>query len=474
MLAQKTKIIATIGPACDSKAKLKQLIKAGANVFRLNFSHGTYEGHLKVIQSCRELNKELATPVSLLQDLQGPKIRIGRLKSPQILLHRNDKVAITTQDILGDQTCLSTSYKPLPIDVKVGQTILLNDGKIELKIRNIAGDIVHTEVVHGGIIKAYQGLNLPESTTSTEALTEKDRKDLAFGLSQEIEWIALSFVQHHRDVELLRSIIEEAKKPTKIIAKIEKPDAIKHLEDIVRVADGIMVARGDLGVEIPMEAVPTVQKRIVKLCKKWAKPVIIATHMMESMIESSRPTRAETSDVANAVVDGADAVMLSAETATGKFPVEATKMMYRIIDRVEKEEKSIYERPKIARTYPERFISDSLIHAACQLRKDVNAKAIVGMTQSGYSGFKISSNRPYAHIFIFSSSHYTVRHLNLAWGVRSFYYNKNLSTDDTITDIEAILLEKKLIKRKDTLIFITSMPIHKHAMTNALRVNVVE
>ena len=470
---QKTKIVATVGPACRSKALLRDIILEGASVLRLNFSHSTHEMHQEVIEFIRALNEELNTHVCILQDLQGPKIRLRNIVGGRLYIKQGDTISITTENIAGNKQRLSTDYAHLPQDVHVGQTILINDGRIELKIKEISGTVVHTTATHGGIVKSRQGLNLPDTSTSLNALTEKDKKDLAFGLAHGVEWIALSFVRQARDVYHLKELIAQAGACTKVIAKIEKPEALDNISDIIRASDGIMVARGDLGVEIPTELVPIAQKKIVKACNKMARPVIIATHMMESMTESTRPTRAEATDVANAVVDGADAVMLSAETASGKYPVLATRTMRRILHAVERDMQDIYDKQHEPQSSP-RIISDRLIRSACLLSKSLRANAIVSLTESGYSGFRMSSFRPEADIFIFSNRLHTIRSLNLAWGVRAFYYDGTNTTDQTIIDVEDILCAAGFLKAKDVFVILTSMPITKRSVTNTIKVNVVE
>lgn len=471
---QKTKIVATVGPACSSKEQLREIIQEGASVLRLNFSHGTHKTHKEAVLNIRALNKELGTHICILQDLQGPKIRLGSIVGGAVKLVRGKNVCITTENTTGNANILSTDYSQLPQDVHIGQTILINDGKIELKIKNIQNKQVHATVTHGGVVKSQQGLNLPDTATSFSALTEKDKQDLRFGLSHEIEWIALSFVRHARDVLHLKELIAAAGARSKVIAKIEKPEALKNISEIIRASDGIMIARGDLGVEIPTEKVPLAQKSIVKECIKTARPVIIATHMMESMIESTRPTRAEATDVANAVIDGADAVMLSAETATGRYPVLATRTMRRILHAVENEVSYIYEKQHEPHRDSPRFISDRLIRSACTLRKSLEARAIVALTDSGYAGFRIASFRPETDILIFSSHLHTIRSLSLVWGVRAFYYDRSHTTDQTIVDIEEILCKAGFFKSKDTFVMLMSMPMAMRKTTNTIKVNVVE
>ena len=471
---QKTKIVATIGPTSSSPKRLRAIIKEGASVLRLNFSHGTHEAHQAVIEEVRVINNELGTNVCVLQDLQGPKIRLRYLVDDQITLKSGQSLSITTEDVIGTSKLISTSYLDLLKDVHTGQAILLSDGKVELKIDTIEEGIVRATVVHGGTIKSLQGLNLPDTSTSLSTLTEKDHGDLRFGLKYEVDWIALSFVRRAKDVLELKELIKEKSCRTKVIAKIEKPEALHNIDEIIKVSDGIMVARGDLGVEIPTELVPVAQKRIIKACNEGAKPVIIATHMMESMIENNRPTRAEATDVANAVIDGADALMLSAETATGLHPVLAIRTMRRIIHLVEQEVRDIYEKKYEIHKEAPRRVSDRLIRSACLLRKSLEARAIVSLTDSGYSGFRISSFRPETDIFVFSSKPETIRSLNLAWGVRAFYYDRVQSTDQTIIDIEHFLKKRGVFKSGDVFVILTSMPIDAAQSTNTIKVNVVE
>jgi pyruvate kinase len=338
----KTKIVATVGPASSSKEMLRALIKEGVDVFRLNFSHGKHEDHLKVIHNVRELNQELGTHIALLQDLQGPKIRVNEIEDGVVLVS-GQEIIITTRQMKGNNEIVSTSYESLPKDVKPGDMILIDDGKIELKVKEVRDDCdVISEVIYGGPLKSRKGINLPFTKVSAPSLTEKDLIDLEFGLSHNLDWVALSFVRKASDINALRAIIESKKSTTRIIAKIEKPEALENIDAVLAATDAVMVARGDLGVEIWMEEVPMVQKMLVEKCNKLSKPVIVATQMMESMIENPRPTRAETNDVANAVMDGADALMLSAETAAGKYPIEVIRSMVRTINSVEKQGKVYY------------------------------------------------------------------------------------------------------------------------------------
>jgi len=467
----KTKIVATVGPASNNKETLRALMLEGVDVFRLNFSHGSHEDHLKVVKLVRELNKELETNVALLQDLQGPKIRVNEVQDGTILTPGEDLV-ITTRQVVGNKDLVSTSYENLPNDVKPGDMILVDDGKIELKVKEKRGIEVVTTVVYGGLLKSRKGINLPYTKVSAPSLTDKDLNDLHFGIKNEVDWIALSFVRNVKDIEILRGIINEHKSHAKIVAKIEKPEALENIDQIVAATDAVMVARGDLGVEIWLEEVPMVQKMLVEKCNKLAKPVIVATQMMESMIENPRPTRAETNDVANAVMDGADALMLSAETAAGKYPIEVIKSMVRTIGSVEKQA-NIYYRFRDVDPHSPIFVHDSLISAACKLAKEVNAKAIVGMTQSGYTAFKSSSHRPNTNIFVFTSNKAILDTLSLVWATRAYFYDKNESTDQTIADVEEVLKRDGHLKSGDVFIFLASMPIHARNRTNMLKVNVV-
>ncbi|MFZ2904578.1 MAG: pyruvate kinase [Cyclobacteriaceae bacterium] len=468
----KTKIVATVGPASNTKEMLRALVKEGVDVFRLNFSHGTHSDHQKVIDNVREINKDMNSSVALLLDLQGPKIRIQEME-PDVVIERGQTFIITTRELLGNREIASTSYKNLPNDVKVGDMILIDDGKLELKITEVRDIDVVTEVIYGGSLKSRKGINLPYSKVTAPSLTEKDLKDLELGLKNNLDWIALSFVRKASDIETLRKIINDRKATSRIVAKIEKPEALSNIDEIISVTDAVMVARGDLGVEIWLEEVPMVQKMLVEKCNQASKPVIVATQMMESMIENPRPTRAETNDVANAVMDGADAVMLSAETAAGKYPIEVIRSMVRTISSVEKNPKMYYHFHEVDPQSPI-YINDSLVLSACKLAKDVGAKAIVGMTASGYTAFKSSSHRPNCNIFVFTGNKTILTQINLVWGARAYYYDKVNSTDETIADVEAILKQEGHVKSGDIFITLASMPIQERQRTNAVKINVVK
>ena len=443
----RTKIVATVGPASNSKEMLRALIKEGVDIFRLNFSHGKHEDHQKVIDFVRELNHEMGTNIALLQDLQGPKIRVNDVEEGTELVPGQELI-ITTRQLVGNREIVSTSYANLPKDVKRSDMVLIDDGKIELKVKEVRDTDVVCQVIYGGPLKSRKGINLPQTKVTAPSLTEKDLHDLTFGLKNHIDWIALSFVRKGTDIEILRDIINRAQSASRIVAKIEKPEALENIDAILAATDAVMVARGDLGVEIWLEEVPMMQKMIVEKCNKLAKPVIVATQMMESMIENPRPTRAETNDVANAVMDGADALMLSAETAAGKYPIEVIRSMVRTITSIEKQAKIYYRYQEVKPDSPSYF-TDSLILTACKLAQEIKAKAIVGMTQLGYSAFKAASHRPNANIFAFTSNEKIINTMNLVWATKAYHYDKASSTDETISDVEHMLKRDGHVKPGD-------------------------
>lgn len=468
----RTKIVATVGPASNNKEMLRALVKEGVDVFRLNFSHGSHADHEKVIKFVREVNAEMGTSVALLQDLQGPKIRVNEVH-PGTEITSGQTIVITTRELLGNHEIISTSYKELPRDVKVGDMILIDDGKIELRVEEVRDVDVVAKVVYGGPLKSRKGINLPFTKVSTPSLTEKDLEDLVFGLKQGVDWIALSFVRKATDIEILRDHITRAKSNSRIVAKIEKPEALENIDGILQATDAVMVARGDLGVEILLEEVPMMQKMIVEKCNKLAKPVIVATQMMESMIENPRPTRAETNDVANAVMDGADALMLSAETAAGKYPIEVIRSMVKTISSVEKQAQLYFKFREIRADNPN-YMTDSIILHACRLAKEVNAKAIVGMTQLGYSAYKSASHRPNANIFAFTNNKDIINSMNLVWGTQAYHYERAVSTDETIADVEKILKRDGHVKSGDVFITLASMPILEKGRVNTVKINIVK
>ena len=471
---RKTKIIATIGPATESKEMLESIIDLGVNVCRLNFSHGSHEDHLKVLENIRQINQEKGTHIATLGDLQGPKLRVGIMEENTLLVEGNELI-FTNEECIGNAERAYMNYANFANDVKKGEFIRLDDGKLELEILETNGvDTVRAKVTQGGILKSNKGVNLPNTVISLPSLTEKDLVDLEFALEQNIDWIGLSFVRSARDIIELKGMIAAKNKKAKVIAKIEKPEAVENIEEIIKEADAIMVARGDLGVEIPMQKVPIVQKMIVEKCIKYSKPVVIATQMMESMIESSTPTRAEVNDVANAVLDGADAVMLSGETSVGKYPNYVIKAMVKILEEMgDFRFKEILQEKKPERS-PERFITDSICFNASNLADKTQAKAIVTMTFSGYTAFKISSKRPKATIFVFSGNKELLTKLSLVWGVKTFYYDKMVSTDHTIADIHYMLKKEGYVKEGDLIINTASIPLEESGKTNMLKLSYID
>ncbi|MFC0261817.1 pyruvate kinase [Fontibacter flavus] len=472
-LYNKTKILATIGPASNNIDILRSLANAGANVFRLNFSHGNHEGHAEVIQMIRKINKDNGWNIGILQDLQGPKIRVGEMEDGGVMIKPGQKITITNEPVVGNAELVSTVYKNLPNDVKSGDRILIDDGNIELAVNNTDGKNVRCVVIHGGVLKSRKGINLPNTKVSAPSLTEKDLKDLEFGLEQDVDWIALSFVRTADDIKDLRERIKKSGKDCKIVAKIEKPEALKNIDAIIEATDAIMVARGDLGVEVPMETVPLWQKQMVNKCKLACKPVIIATQMLESMTTHPRPTRAETNDVATAVLDGADAVMLSAETASGQFPVNAVKAMSSIINYIENNHDVFHHLYKI----PEddaNFYSKNLTLMAARLSRNVKAKALVGITSSGNTALRLASFRPLANLLLFTRNRKLMTQMSLVWGVRSYHYESNISTDATFMDIQDQLKKDGFVKEGDIIINTASMPLKAKGHTNMLKIHVVE
>jgi pyruvate kinase len=473
-LENKTKIVATIGPASASKETLKDMIMSGLNVARINFSHGTYEDHKKVINLVREINSELESHVALLADLQGPKIRTGEMENGSIELRNGARINISINALLGTSTCFSINYQRFAEEVSSGDIVLLDDGKLKLRVISSNDiDTVTAEVVHGGILASKKGVNLPNTKIMIPSLTEKDRADLEFALKNDISWIGLSFVRRPEDVVELKKLIADYGSEARVISKIEKPEAVLLLDKILEVSDGLMVARGDLGVEMPIEEIPITQKEIIRKCRNVAKPVIIATQMMESMIENFSPTRAEVTDVANAVLDGADAVMLSGETSVGKYPVEVIKAMHKIVIRMERHQ-GMYNTPITPLFVSERFISDAICNNAAQLAQITGARAIITMTFSGYTAIKTAAFRPHSYVYVFTANKQLLDTLSLIWGTRSFYYDQFVSTDDTIADIKGFLKEKQYIQVGDYVINLASMPINARGTTNMLRLSEVE
>ena len=472
----KTKIVATVGPACDSYDKLLELVRAGVNVFRLNFSHGSHEDKAQIITHIRKINDSLDYNISILGDLQGPKLRVGEIENNSLLLTPGDILTFTNEKCIGTLEKIYVSYPNLADDVRVGNIIMIDDGKIEVKVVDITKDKnVKVEVTLGGILSSKKGLNLPDTKISLPALTDKDLIDLEFIIEQKCDWVALSFVRSVKDLVILRSKLDEKKSKTKIIAKIEKPEALVNIRDIILESDAIMVARGDLGVELAVERIPLIQKELIRKCIHRGKPVIVATQMMESMIDRVKPNRSEITDVANAVLEGADAVMLSGETAAGQHPALVVQTMRKIIAEVEKKEYR-YNREDDLKPQPHSpsFYSDAVCYNACKLAADVSAKALIGMTQSGYTAFFLSSYRPSAPLFIFTKEKSLVNQLSLSWGVQAFYYNEERSVDDIINDQIAILKEKGYLVAGDMVINTGSTPVHLHLPTNMIKITKVE
>jgi pyruvate kinase len=472
IVGNKTKIVATIGPASASKEVLKQLIEAGMSICRINFSHGNYEDVKKVITNVRELNKEMGRYIGILADLQGPKLRIGEVKDGGVEIVQGHSMVITTKPCISDAKRVYITYPEFPKDVSVGDNVLIADGKLMLKVTGTDRKTeVKATVVHGGMLNSKKGVNLPNTKISMPCLTEKDLKDLKFALDNNIEWIGLSFVRSVNDIVDLKERIKRHKAHAKVIAKIEKPEALLEIDNIIDMADGVMVARGDLGVELDAERVPLIQKMLVRKCIQASRPVIIATQMLESMLTNFSPTRAEVNDVANAVLDGADAVMLSEETSVGQYPIKAVEYMRRISKHIEDNEKTIYYREHQPVLQNQTFISDSICYNACVMARQAGVKAIASMTNSGYTAFKISSHRPKANIYIFTDNSRLLTTLSLLWGVHGFYYDKYKSTDDTISDIKKVLHKEGLLKPGDFVINIASTPIKERGRTNMLKLS---
>ena len=471
---KKTKIVATLGPACADKEVLRRMIQEGVNVCRLNCSHGSHEDHLKSIQLIRELNNEMGLNVAILADLQGPKIRTYEMENNGVMMENGSLVTIVTEKIVGNAEKFGISYSQMPRDVQPGEIILLDDGKLQMEIVSTNGETeIKARVIHGGILSSKKGVNLPNTKISLPSLTEKDRADLEFALSHEVDWIGLSFVRSARDIIELKHIISNRQAKARVVAKIEKPEAVDDIDGIVTVADALMVARGDLGVEVPYQNVPLIQKMLIRKGHQYAKPVIVATQMMESMITNISPTRAEVNDVANAVLDGADAVMLSGETSVGKYPVEVIQTMSNIVREMEKFD-GIYNKEELPEKSQSRFISDSICFNACRLAQRVEADAIITMSFSGYTAYKIASQRPNAPIFVFTGNKEILTQLNLVWGVRAFYYDMKVSTDHTIADIKYLLTKDGLLKQGDLVINIASIPIEENGKSNMLKLSYVE
>jgi pyruvate kinase len=468
---KKTKIVATLGPATSSKNVLKGMLDEGVDVFRINFSHADYNDVKERVDMIRELNDEFEYNAAILADLQGPKLRVGNMKGEVVVNEGDEIIFATGERFEGSKERVYMTYERFPQDAKPGEKILLDDGKLIFEVvssNNI--NEVKTRVIQGGPLRSKKGVNLPNTNISQPALTEKDIEDALFAIELKVDWIALSFVRHAEDLMQLEELIREhSDHKIPIIAKIEKPEAVENIDKIVAYCDGLMVARGDLGVEIPAEEVPLIQKQLVLRAKQARIPVIIATQMMETMISSLTPTRAEVNDVANSVMDGADAVMLSGETSVGSYPVQVIKQMSNIIKSVEDSDLiKVPQLPPHIRT--KRYITKSICYHAANMANEIDAMAISTLTNSGYTAFQISAWRPSAHILVFTSNQRILTQLNLLWGVKAFYYDKYVSTDETIEDVNAIACKKGYLEEGDMLISLAAMPIKDKGMVNTLRV----
>jgi len=471
---KKTKIIATLGPSTADKETLRSMFLSGLNICRLNFSHGTHQDHLHSISIIRELNQELHLNVGILADLQGPKIRTHTVENNAVFLKQDSIILVSTTERIGTADHISINYEQLPQDVNKGEKILLDDGKLMLEVLDTDNKTQFTaRVLHGGILSSNKGVNFPNTAISMPCLTDKDRKDLDFALQQQVDWIGLSFVRHPSDVLELKKLIAHKGASAKVVAKIEKPEALSSIDSIIDASDALMVARGDLGVEVPYQNVPLIQKKIITKARQNAKPVIVATQMMESMITNLMPTRAEVNDVANAVLDGADAVMLSGETSVGKHPVEVIQTMSNIVKEIETFE-GIYHKEEPPKAKNERFISDSICYNAAQLAQHTQADAVLTMSFSGYTAYKLASHRPKAKIYVFTSNKSILTQISLIWGVKGFFYDKQISTDHTIADIKQILKEKGLLEQGELVINIASIPLEELGKSNMIKLSRVD
>lgn len=472
----RTKIVATVGPACDTYEKLLELTKVGVNVFRLNFSHGAHEDKLKIINYIRQINLTEPYNICILGDLQGPKLRVGEIEGGSMVLTPGDILTFTNEKCVGTREKIYVSYPNLAGDVEIGNKILIDDGKIEVKVVEITKDNdVKVEVTMPGILLPKKGVNLPDTKISLPALTPKDLADLDFMIEHKVDWIALSFVRKVDDLKILKGILQEKKSKSKVMAKIEMPEAITNLREIILESDGVMVARGDLGVELPVEQVPLIQKDIVRKCIHRGKPVIVATQMMESMMDRIKPNRSEITDVANAVLDGADAVMLSGETAMGQHPVLVVETMRKIILEVERKEYKYNREDDLKpQAHSPSFHSDAICYNACKIAKDVNAEAVIAMTQSGYTAWVVSSYRPKSSLYIFTKEKSLVNQLSLSWGVRAFFYDEEENIDQIIYDMIQILKARGFLKAGDTVVNTGSIPVHLHLPTNLLKITKVD
>ncbi len=472
---KKTKIVATLGPACSSKEVIKAMIDAGVNVFRINFSHADYVDVSERIAIIRELNDEFGYTTAILADLQGPKLRVG-VMTDGVVVYPGDIVTFqTSENVIGTADRVYMTYKAFPQDVRPGEKVLLDDGKLMFEALESNGiNEVKCKVIQGGPLKSKKGVNLPNTNVSLPALTEKDIEDALFAIKNKVDWLALSFVRTPEDLmELNNLIAKHSDHKIPVIAKIEKPEAVENIDKIVAYCDGLMVARGDLGVEIPAHEVPLIQKKLILRAKTARIPVIVATQMMETMINSLTPTRAEVNDVANSVMDGADAVMLSGETSVGDYPVQVIEKMTQIIEAVE-DSPLIHVPQDAPHVRTNRFITKSICYHAATMANEIRAKAISTLTNSGYTAFQISAWRPKAHILVYTSNKRILTQLNLLWGVNAFFYDKFVSTDNTVEDINQIAKNNGFVKKGDMLINLAAMPVANKGMVNTLRISEIE
>lgn len=473
----KTKIVATVGPACDTYDKLLELVKAGVNVFRLNFSHGTHENKAEIINHIRKINKTEPYNISILGDLQGPKLRVGEIENGSLKIEPGDILTFTSREkVVGTKEKIYISYPDLHKDVKTGEKIMIDDGKLEVVVTEITpNDEVKVRVTYGGNLLPKKGVNLPDTAISLPAMTPKDIEDFEFIIKHELDWVALSFVRRAEDIIDLKKRVADFKSNIKVMAKIEMPSALTDLRNIIVESDAVMVARGDLGVELPVEKVPMAQREIIRKCIHRGKPVVVATQMMESMIDRVKPNRSEITDVANAVLEGADAVMLSGETATGHHPTLVVETMRKIILEVERTEYRYNRAEDLqAISHSPSFLSDAICYNACKIASDISANALVGMTESGYTAFMLSSYRPKSPLYIFTKKRSLVNQLSLSWGVRAFFYDEEESLDDIIFDQIAILKERGFVKSGDTIVNTGSTPVHLHLPTNIIKITKID
>ncbi len=472
-LISQTKIVATLGPASSTKEVLTKLIQEGVDVFRLNFSHSTQDEHLKSIQLIKLLNHELNTHVAILADLQGPKLRIGEIENNRIDLAEGDIITFVTEKCVGTKEQIYMSYREFPQDVNAGEFILIDDGKIKLEVvETNLKDTVKAKVVYGGPLSSKKGVNLPNTKVSLPCLTDEDILNASFALDNEVDWIALSFVRKASDITDLKELIKKKNGHAGVIAKIEKPEALDEIDQIIEITDGVMVARGDLGVEVSFDRVPLIQKQIVEKCVAKSKPVIIATQMMESMMSNFTPTRAEANDVANAVLDGADALMLSGETSVGRYPVQTIQSMQKIISYTETHG-NIFNRKFVPVSDSPTFLEDSVCYNAVVLAQQTRAKAIIAITNSGYTAYRLASYRPEANIFAVTHNEKLIQKLSLVWGVRAFYVQQCETINEVYLESIRILKMNHLVEKSDILVHIGSIPLNRKGSANIIKVTQV-